>query len=1085
MKRILAIALFALTVPVKVTAQENLTRLLRQPDIHGDKVVFVYAGDLWLSSTNGGEARRLTSDDGLELFPKFSPDGKWIAFSGEYSGTRQVFVIGVDGGVPRQLTFYNDVGPLPPRGGVDYRVLDWTPDGKNVLFLAHRVAQSDRLARPYIVPVAGGTEQPLAIPEAGGGAYSPDGTKLVYTPIDREFRTWKRYHGGRAQDVWIYDLVHNTSEQLTHEPMTDNQPMWLGDTIYFTSDRDGKTLNLYAYDLKSKQTRKITNHTDYDVLWPSADATQVIYECGGYLWRYANGKEERIPIRVVGDFRGTLPYFKNVKGNIESFVVSPTGARALLVARGELFSVPAKNGEIRNLTSTPGVRERDAAWSPDGKSIAYLSDKNGEEYELYVRPADGTGERQLTTGSKAWSQMPLWSPDSKMIAFSDKEHTLHVIDVASGKVTDVDRGTFDDINSYSWSPDNKWIVYTKLNRARFHEIWLYSLPDGKTARLTSGMTDDDEPVFDPKGRYLYFTSNRDFNLTFSAFEFNYVYTDPTRVYVGVLAADGPALFLPQSDEEKATTPPPPAATDEKTTDKPKDEKKKSEPLTVKIDIAGFESRVRAIPGSSGNYHSLAAVPNGVLYLTGTAPKTQLNLYNIDDRKEETIVDGGVRGYDLSANREKALVRSGETFAVVSVKPAQKVSESALTLDRLEMKIDPRAEWPQEFIDAWRILRDWFYDPNMHGNDWNAVRERYAQLVPFVAHRADLDYILGELAGEVGSGHVYVQEAPDTDAVKRVDSGLLGAEIVPAEGAFRIRHIFPGENWHDRWRSPLTEPGVKAREGEYVVAVDGVSTKGVDNFYRLLENKGGHVVTISLASNADGSGSHDEKVRPITNETNVRYLDWMQSRRAYVEKASGGRIGYIHLPDTAGEGNRELFKFFYPQIGKEALIVDDRYNGGGFIPDRMIELLDRPLLNYWVRRDLEPGSTPAYAHEGPKVMLTNQYAGSGGDALPYYFRKRKLGTIIGTRTWGGLIGLSGSPDLMDGGGVTVPTFRFLDTQGMWAVEGEGVAPDIEVIDRPELIAAGKDPSLEKAVEVLMQQLKEHPPAKLVVPAPPGR
>src|SRR4051794_1329594 len=1067
-----------LAIALTTTAQENLTRLLRQPDIHGNQVVFVYGGDLWLASTSGGEARRLTSDEGIELFPKFSPDGKWIAFSGEYSGTRQVFVISVDGGAPRQLTFYNDIGPLPPRGGIDNRVVDWTPDGKNILFLSHRVAQSDRLARPYIVPAAGGTEQALAIPEGSGGAYSPDGTKLVYTPIDREFRTWKRYHGGREQDVWIYDLVHNTSEQITHDPMTDNQPVWIGDTIYFTSDRDGTKLNLYQYNLKSKQTAKVTNHTDYDVLWPSADASQVVYECGGYIYRYANGKEERIPIRVVGDFRGTLPYFKNVKANIESFVISPTGARALLVARGDVFSVPAKNGEVRDLTSTTAVRERDAAWSPDGKWIAYLSDRDGKEYELYVRPADGTTERQLTNGSKAWNLAPSWSPDSKLIAYADKDHTLHVIDVASGKITDADKGRFDDITFYSWAPDSKWIAYTKSNRARFSEIWLYSLADGKTAQLTSGMTDDNEPVFDPKGRYLYFTSNRDFNLTFSAFEFNYVYTDPLRVYVGALSADGPALFLPQSDEEKAMTPPP--APEEK----PK-ETKKPESVSVKIDVAGFESRVRAIPGSSGNYRSLAAVPNGVLYLTGQDAATKLALYNIDDRKEETVIDGHVRGYDLSANREKVLVQSGDTYAIVAAKGGQKAGDGALSLEHLDMKIDPRAEWTPEFTDAWRILRDWFYDPNMHGHDWNAVRDQYAQLVPYVASRADLDYIFGELAGEVGSGHVYVQPPDDVDPVKRVDNGLLGAEIVPADGVFRIRHIYPGENWHDAWRSPLTEPGVKAHEGDYIVSVDGVSTRGVDNFYRLLENKAGHVVTLALATNADGTGLHEEKVRPITKETNIRYMDWVASRRAYVDKASGGRIGYIHLPDTATAGNRELFKYFYPLAGKDALIIDDRYNGGGFIPDRMIELLDRPLLNYWVRRDLEPGSTPAYANEGPKVMLTNMYAGSGGDALPYYFRKRKMGTIIGTRTWGGLIGLSGSPALMDGGSITVPPFRFLDTQGMWAVEGEGVSPDIEVVARPELIAAGHDPSLEKAVEVLMQQLAAHPPAKLTVPPPPGR
>jgi tricorn protease len=1086
-----ALALALLLVSLTAFAED--TRLLRQPDIHGDQVVFVYAGDLWIASTAGGDARRLTSDEGIELFPKFSPDGKWIAFSGEYAGTRQVFVISAEGGRPRQLTFYNDVGPLPPRGGVDNRILDWTPDGKGILFLAHRVPQSDRLARPYVVPFDGGMEQPLAMPEGGGGAYSPDGTKIVYTPIDREFRTWKRYHGGRAQDVWIYDLVHNTAEQLTREPGTDNQPVWVGDTIYFTSDREGGKLNLYAYDLKSKETRKVTSHTDYDVLWPSSDQQSVVYECGGWIWRYdtRSGQESRIPIHVVGDFRGTVPYFKNVRANIESWVLSPSGARGLFTARGDLFTVPAKNGEIRNLTQTPGVRERDAVWSPDGRTIAYLSDKNGEEYELYVRPADGSGdERQVTHGTRSWLLTPAWSPDSKLIAVADKAHTLHVVDAATGKVTDVDKGEYDDIPYYSWSPDSRWIAYTKNNQARFSEIWLYNVPAAKTYRLTSGMTDDNEPTWDPKGRYLYFTSNRDYNLTFSAFEFNYVYTDPLRVYVGVLAADGPALLLPQSDEEKTS-----ADKDQQKSAEAKPEPKKPEakPDTsdakpaaatpnVKIDVAGFEQRVRAIPGSSGNYRALAAVPNGILYLNGNGPKTALKLYDIDNRKEETIAEQ-VRGYDLDANGDKVLVRSGDTYAILPAKGGQKVADGALALDHLEAKIDPRAEWAQEYNDAWRIFRDWFYDPHMHGVDWSAMRQRYGQLVPFVASRYDLDYILGELIGELSSGHTYVESAPDTDPVQRVDNGLLGADIVPDSGVFRIRHIFPGENWHERWRSPLTEPGVKVREGDYILAVDGTSTKGVDNFYRLLENKAARVVTLRVGPSPDGTGAHDEKVRPTTSETNLRYLDWVQSRRAYVDKASGGRIGYIHLPNTAGEGNQELVKYFYPQVGKDALIIDDRYNGGGFIPDRMIELLDRPLLNYWVRRDVKPSQTPAYAHEGPKVMLINGYAGSGGDALPYYFRERKLGTLIGTRTWGGLIGLSGNPSLMDGGGVEVPQFRFLDPHGMWAVEGVGVSPDIEVVDRPELVAAGKDPSLEKAVEVLMGQLKEHPPAPVTIPPVP--
>ncbi|HEU4886486.1 MAG TPA: PDZ domain-containing protein [Thermoanaerobaculia bacterium] len=1083
-----AILFLALSVcSVSAVSQETLTRLLRQPDIHNDTVAFVYAGDIWLAPAAGGDARRLTSDAGMEYFPKFSPDGRWIAFTGDYSGNRQVFVISVDGGQPRQLTFYNDVGNLPPRGGIDNRILDWSPDGKNILFLPHRLPWGDRMGRPYIVPAAGGMETPLAIPEGGGGMYSPDGKQLVYTPIEREFRTWKRYRGGRAQDVWTYDLTANTTEQITNTPYTDNQPVWVGDTIYFSSDRpeggqkEAGRLNLYAYDLKTKQTRKVTNHTDYDVLWPSADRTQVVYENGGSLYRYANGKSSLIPIRVYGDFRNTLPYFKNVRDNIDSYTLSPSGARALFVARGDIFSVPAKEGEIRNVTQTPGIRERGASWSPDGRWIAYLSDRSGD-YEIYVRPADGTGdERKITSDGKSWRFDPLWSPDSKQLAFSDKDHALHVLDVASGKVTAADKDDYGDIVDYKWSPDSRWLTYTKNNEAQFSSVYVYNLGDAKAYRLTSGMTNDANPVFDPKGRYLYFTSNRDFNLTFSAWEFNYVYTDPTRVYVGVLSEDGPALFLPQSDEEKATAPPSPAAaaaSEEKKPDAPKaDAAKKS--VVVKIDPATFERRVRAIPGAPGNYGNLSALPNGVMYIKTDGDAQSLRFYNVDDRKEETFLED-LRGYDLSASGEKILVSLGRnSYAIVNPKPAQKTAEAVLKLDTMQMKVDPKVEWAQEYTDAWRILRDWFYDPSMHGLDWNAIRAKYGQLVPHVAHRADLDYILGELAGELNAGHVYVGSPSDLNQ-PRVENGLLGAEIVADGGYFRIQHIFPGENWHESFRSPLTEPGVKVKEGDYILAVDGISTKGVDNFYRLLENKADRVVTLLVNSSANTTGAREQKVRPVKKETNLRYLDWVASRRAYVDKASGGRIGYMHLPNTGQEGNRELFKSFFPQVNKEALIIDDRYNGGGFIPDRMIELLDRPVLNYWARRNTKPTATPAYAHVGPKAMLTNGYSSSGGDALPYYFRKRGLGTVIGTRTWGGLIGISNNPSLMDGGNVSAPQFRFFDTEGLWAVEGVGVSPDIEVIDRADLVAKGQDPSLEAAVKLLLEELAKNPVKRPGVP-----
>ncbi len=1071
-----------LVIATPLFAQDGETLLLRYPDIHGNQIAFVYAGDIWIVNARGGTARRLTSHEGLELFPKFSPDGRQIAFVGDYSGTRQVHVISVDGGEPKQLTYYNDVGPLPPRGGIDNRVLDWTRDGRNILFLPHRLPWSERMGVPYIVPAAGGMETQLAIPEAGGGMYSPDGTKIVYTPIEREFRTWKRYRGGRAQDVWIYDLVNNTSEQITNDPATDNQPVWVRDTIYFASDRDAdRLLNLYAYDTTTRQTRKVTNHTDYDVLWVSAGPDAVVYEAGGALYRFdpSTNTSTRVPIRVFGDFKNTVPYFRNVRDNIQTATLSPTGVRALFGARGEIFTAPAKEGEIRNLTQTPGVREMNPTWSPDGRTIAYLSDRSGE-YEIWVRNADGSGtERRVTNNGSVWRFQPVWSPDSRMLAFSDKNSELHYVEVASGRVTRVDRGTYNDITYYTWSPDSRWIAYTKPGETRLSAIWVHQI-GGQNRQLTSGLTDDSQPVFDPKGRYLYFLSDRDFNLTFSGFEFNYIYTNPTRIYVGLLAADGPALFLPISDEEKAAAAER-AEASPTPTPTPTPRPGASAPGATRIDVEGFEQRVRAIPGSPSDYRALSAVNNGVLYFVGAGPATTLKLYDIDNKKEETVLEG-IQSYSLSSDGEKILFRKGPAYGIASAKPGQKSTEGLVSLERLEAKIEPKAEWAQQFNDAWRILRDFFYDPNMHGVDWNAMRAKYGSMVQHAAHREDLDYILGELGGELNAGHVYVTTSSEW-AVPRKDGGLLGAEIVAhSSGYYQIAKIFPGENWHEDFRSPLTEPGVRANQGDYILAVDGVPTRGVENFYRLLENKAGRTVTLLLNSRPDTAGAREERVRPVKAETNLRYLDWVQSRREYVREKSGGKIGYIHLPNTGTEGNRELFKGFYAQMTKDALIIDDRYNGGGFIPDRMIELLDRPVLSYWARRNVAPNRTPAFAHEGPKAVLMNGYSSSGGDAFPYYFRKRNLGPLIGTRTWGGLIGITGGPSFSDGGSITAPSFRFFD-QGVWEVENVGVSPDIEVVDRPELVMRGIDPSLDKALEVLMAELAANPRPELVIPTPP--
>ncbi|HEX7957743.1 MAG TPA: PDZ domain-containing protein, partial [Pyrinomonadaceae bacterium] len=876
-----------------------------------------------------------------------------------------------------------------------------------------------------------------------------------------------------------------------------------------------------------KKTRKVTNHTDYDVLWPSGSGDELVYEAGGYVYRLdaKSGKEERVPIKLYGDFPETVPRFVGVRENVETFSISPSGARALFGARGDLYTAPAKEGEVRNLTDSQGVREMTPAWSPDGRWVAYLSDRSGE-YEIYVRPSDGTGaERRVTTDGDVWRYSPVWSPDSRMLAYGDKKQRLRYVEVATGRTTDVDRGTRNDITTYNWAPDSRWLAYSKLGDNQFSEIWVYSLASGKTQKLTGGMTSDTEPVFDPKGRYLYFLSNRDFNLTFSGFEFNYIYTNPTRVYVGLLAADGPALFLPASDEERAktserplTTPPNPAQQPPAQGGKPqtpgapgqpqqpaatpqpdapaaqtaatpaaqpaaRSEEPKGAPpaaVNIKIDFAGFENRVRAIPVPNSNYRHLSATNEGVLYLAGPG---RLSLYNIDTKAEQNIIEG-VQEYDLSADLKHIVFQARDAYGTAPVAPGQKPDAGLLKLEGMTMKLDPKAEWAEMYNDAWRTMRDWFYDPNMHGVDWRAVRDKYGALIPHVANREDFTFLLTEMGSELMAGHVYAERGSDPPAVKREDGGLLGAEIVPdASGYFRVAKIFPGENWQESFRSPLTEPGVRAKAGDLILAVDGRTTRGVKNFYELLEGKAARVVTLTLNERPDTAGSHDERVRPVKSESNLRYLDWVLSRRALVDRLSGGRVGYIHAPNTAVEGNRELFKGFYPQANKDALVIDDRYNGGGFIPDRMIELLERRPLSYWSRRGTGTTSTPAYAHAGPKAMLTNGYAGSGGDALPYYFRARNLGRIFGTTTWGGLIGLSGNPQLADGSSLSTPSFRFLDTEGRWVVEGVGVDPDVVVVDRPDATARGEDPSLEAAVKYLLEELRRNPPKRPDAPPPP--
>ncbi|MBT8107065.1 MAG: PDZ domain-containing protein, partial [Gammaproteobacteria bacterium] len=1046
------------------------TRLLRFPDIHEDRVVFVYAGDLYIASTDSGAAVRLTSHDGLEQFPKFSPDGSEVAYSAEYNGTRQVYVIPSAGGTPRQLTWYNDVGAMPPRGGADYRVLDWTPDGKHVLVRANRLPWGVRMGRYHLVPANGGDEFPMEIPEGGGGMFSPDGKKIVYTPIDREFRTWKRYRGGRAQDVWTYDLETSTSEQLTDNPATDHQPVWVGDDIFFTSDRD-YTLNLYRYSADGSVA--VTAHTDFDVLWASAGPQAVVYENGGWIFRFdpATGASQRLEITVGGDRPATLPKVVEASEFIESADLSPSAKRVLITARGDIFSVPAKDGPVRNLTRTPDSREIDASWSPDGKHFAYLSDASGE-YEVWVRPVGGGDARRVTKDGAIWRFAPVWSPDSSMLIFGDKKQRLNVVDVDKGRVRVIDSSVYNDITDYSWAPDSRFVAYVKNNELGIGDVWVHSLGNKRNYPVTSSMTNESEPVFDPRGRYLYFLSSRDQDLQFSSIEFNYMVTNSTRVYAAQLNADQPALFLPKSDEVE----PPGDGNGDK-----EDGESDDEAVTVDIDFEGIESRVVALQESGGNYSNLAASPKGPVYVSGQNDDSKVMFFNLEDEEEVTVLEG-VENFSLSGNGEKLLYSASSELGIADLAAEQDASEGRLDLDDMELLVDPKVEWQQMYVDGWRILRDWFYDPNMHGMDWDGIRTKYEPLVKHVAHRADLDYIFGEIAGEMNAGHIYVQSG-DQPAVERRDGGLLGAEFKREGDAYRVDKIFQGETWQAAFYSPLAAPGVDVSVGDYIVAVNGVSTAGAQNFYQLLENTGGDVVTLTVNDRPNPRGSRDVMVRTVTSETQLRYLDWIEDRARRVDELSGGRVGYVHLPNTAGDGNRELFKRFMPQMNKDALIIDARYNGGGFIPDRMIELVSRRPLNYWKRRGLEPLATPAFSHTGPKATLINGYSSSGGDAFPYYFRKLGLGPLIGTRTWGGLIGISGNPSLADGGSILASTFRFMDTDNEWAVENEGVSPDIEVVDRPELVAAGEDPTLEAAVRYLLAELGKTPPVKVEAPPAP--
>ena len=1073
--RITLIAM-VLTMLTGAVMAQNDARLMRYPDINDDLVTFVYAGDIWTVSSAGGDAKRLTSHKGLELFPKISPDGQWIAFSGEYSGSRQVYVMPAKGGTPRQLTYYNAVGMMPPRGGFDNVILDWTPDSKNILVRMNRTPYGERIGKYYTVSIEGGMEKPLQIPEGGFGVFSPDASKVCYAPIGREFRTWKRYKGGRAADLWIYDLEKDESERITTFVGSDQIPSWYGDAIYFASDRDLK-LNIYKYDTASKALKQMTHHKTFDVMWPSGDNGQLVYENGGQLYKLnlESGQEDRILVNIHFDNPNRLPYYKNVKEYIENVAISPSGKRALFDARGDIFSVPAKNGPTLNLTNTQGVREMSPSWSPNGKYISYYSDATGE-YEIYLlENKAGAKAKQLTNGSSAWLYEPVWSPNSKHLIYFDRSLQLKYLNVETGKVTLIDKATRNEIRHYAVSPDSEWITYTKDSENSQGAIWVHQVSSGKNYQLTDDNFSDWSPVFSKNGNFIFFLSNRDFNLSFSSFEFDYLYNKATRLFAISLKADGPKLFALKNDVEEVKQ------EVEEDPKKKEDASPSESKMTVSIDFDGIANRITAFPLPSGDYNGLDAVKDGILYTS----KGSVHRYHIPNEKDEVILSSA-SNYVLSGNGDKLLYQAGKKFGIVSVQPNQKAGDGNLNLDGLEMKIDPMKEWAQIYTDGWRIFRDYFYVANMHGVNWEEIKANYNALIPHLSHRADLDYILGEIISETNTGHAYVNYG-DFEKVKPLKSGLLGAQLKadPQSGKYIISKIYKGENWTPNRRSPLTEQGINVKEGDYLLSINGHALSLDKNPYLHLENTAGKTIEISVNNKPTSDGARTYTIKPIESELELKYFNWVEERRAMVDRLSDGKIGYIHVPNTAMEGNRELHRGMYTQHNKAALIIDDRYNGGGFIPDHMADLLDRKVLSYWHRRGLEPNSTPGVVHNGPKAMLINHYSSSGGDAFPFYFRKKGLGKLIGTRTWGGLVGMSGNAGLVDGGYIAVPRFGIFDENQEWIIEGIGVYPDVEVYDEPHKVATGNDPSLEKAIEMLLKELEITPSKKVSAPADPNR
>lgn len=1050
--------------------------LMQHPDVSDTQITFVYGNDLWVAPKSGGTAHQLTSPEGPESYPKFSPNGSMIAFTANYHGNSDVYVINANGGVPKRLTYH----------GMFDRVLGWTSDGSAVLFASSRESGRQRYNQFYTIPVAGGMPTKLAVPYGEFASFSPDGSKIAYTDRSRVNRNWKRYRGGTAPDIHVFDFNTYATENITNNSANDELPMWKGEAIYYMSDNGpNKRNNLWKYDLSAKTNTQLTNFDEYDITFPSIGGSDIIFEAGGelHLYNLASGSTTEVNIQIISDQKGLIAEQKNVASFLQSASISPDGNRVVAQARGELFNLPATEGFVANLTASSGIAEREPSWSPDGKTIAYWSDASGE-YQLMLYDVEGkNAPKTITSFKNGFHYSIFWSPDSKKIVSIDQSMSISLIDVNSGVITKADQGKYmfeGALRGFNvtWSPDSKWFAYARgTENPATSAIFVYNTEDKKMSQLTSGYYTDTNPAFSTDGKYLFFATNRTFSPLYSDLDNTFIYPNTTGIAVGTLSKSEKSLLslkndaveIDDKDDDKDEK------SDKSSKNKDEDASSKKEVVKTSIDIDGFENRIELLDIPSGNLGNLVAVEDKLLFSrfpnSGSPEDTEpsIDYYDLKERELKTIIQGA-DDFSVSADGKKIMVLQKEKLAVLEIKEDQKIDKTVPT-QSMSMTVIPQEEWKQIFNDVWRFERDYFYDPNMHGVDWNEMKIRYGKLIDQSNSRDDVNIVIGDLIAELNASHTY-NGGGDIAEAKSMNVGYLGADVQIENGYYRIVKIIAGAPWDAEVRSPLVKPGIDIKEGDYLLAVNGQPIDISRPIFAAFQGLANEVVEITVNGSPSLDGAKKMMIKPLESETRLRHLAWIEGNRQRVDKMTDGRIGYIYVRSTGVDGQNELIRQFYAQMNKEGLIIDERFNSGGQIPDRFIELLDRKPLAFWAVRDGKDWAWPPSGNFGAKVMLINGFSGSGGDAFPDYFRKRDLGPLIGTRTWGGLIGISGAPNLIDNGSITVPTFRMYDPDGKWFKEGHGVDPDIEVVEDFQKLAKGEDAQLDRAISEVLKLLNSN-------------